>query len=119
MTDHPDDDWLSAERDRHGPITAADIAAGFSDAVLDAVNDAEKHWPPPRPFDPASVADLPSWRDVSACIDDPPPLSGVPSRLGQSFSSRFACRLLRVPAVITRKLKGLRPRNGDVPPEFP
>jgi hypothetical protein len=62
------DDWL-AEHERHGPISEDDVRAGFSDAVLDAVNDA-KNWatkhPPPPPFDPATTADLPAWSAVSA-----------------------------------------------------
>jgi hypothetical protein len=29
------DDWLAAERERHGPVTAADVHAGY-DALLDA-----------------------------------------------------------------------------------
>jgi hypothetical protein len=31
----PDDDWLAAERERHGPVTEDDIHQGY-DALLDA-----------------------------------------------------------------------------------
>jgi hypothetical protein len=45
-----DDDWLAAERERHGPVTEDDIHRGY-DAYLDAMlaaRQAEKDKPPPE-----------------------------------------------------------------------
>jgi hypothetical protein len=35
------DDWLAAERERHGPVTEQEIRAGY-DAALDAVLEAKR-----------------------------------------------------------------------------